>query len=60
MQQEMYDYSFLNYLSLYSLAKWIELPPDERIFNETIQPVYNEEEFNDDEIVIFYLNFFLI
>lgn len=54
MQQELYNYAFLNYLSLYSLARWIELPTDERIFNEIIQPVYNEEDFGDDEIVKFY------
>lgn len=53
VQQEMFDSELLNYLSLYALAKFLELPPEERVFNEKVHKKYvpiDEDEINEEEI----------
>jgi len=55
VQQEMFDSELLNYLSLYALAKFLELPPEERVFNEKLHKKYvpiDEDEINEEEIKI--------
>lgn len=52
MQQEMFDCRLLNYLSIYSLLKFLELPKDQRIFDDKIHPQSTKEEIEDEDATI--------
>lgn len=48
----MFENVLLNFLSIYSLAKFLELPEEERIFDEKIHSKVEElDEDNEDEMV---------
>uniref|UniRef100_A0A914BVV3 Uncharacterized protein n=1 Tax=Acrobeloides nanus TaxID=290746 RepID=A0A914BVV3_9BILA len=49
MQQEMFECTLLNFLSVYSLLKFIELPKEQRIFDDKIQPKPVEEEIDEEQ-----------
>jgi hypothetical protein len=49
MQQEMFECTLLNFLSVYSLLKFIELPKEQRIFDDKIQPKPIEEEVDEEQ-----------
>lgn len=53
MQQECSKSTLLNFLSLYSLAKFLELPEDERIFRENVHIIPKEfDDTNEEEMVL--------
>lgn len=57
MQQEMFDSKLLNTLCIYAALRWLELPPDERIFDRIVQPVAaSEENVNEEDIVGLFSN----
>ncbi|KAI1730688.1 mitochondrial 28S ribosomal protein s27 domain-containing protein [Ditylenchus destructor] len=51
MQQEMFDWPLLNFMSIYSLLKWHELPTAERNFPDEIHQNWSilEPEESDEE-----------
>lgn len=48
MKQECFDNELLNLLSVYSLLKWLELPAEQRVFDN--QP--KEQEVEEGEHVM--------
>uniref|UniRef100_A0A915B3E8 tRNA-t(6)A37 methylthiotransferase n=1 Tax=Parascaris univalens TaxID=6257 RepID=A0A915B3E8_PARUN len=54
MQQEMFDSKLLNMLCIYAALRWLELSPDERVFDTIVQPVAaTEENVNEEDIRMF-------
>jgi hypothetical protein len=47
MKQEMFDNELLNLLSVYSLLKWLELPAEQRLFDN--KPKEKDVESDEDE-----------
>lgn len=50
MKQELFDSKLLNLLSVYSLLKWLELPGDQRVFDNA--PKAKEESENEDQLMM--------
>uniref|UniRef100_A0A915EJA4 C2H2-type domain-containing protein n=1 Tax=Ditylenchus dipsaci TaxID=166011 RepID=A0A915EJA4_9BILA len=51
MQQEMFDFNLLNFMAIYSLLRWNELPSADRIFAANIHMIPEpEEEYNEEEV----------
>ncbi|CAJ0572954.1 unnamed protein product, partial [Mesorhabditis spiculigera] len=53
MLQEMTDNSLLNLLSLYAVAKWSELPAEERTLPMKVEAEAEEEDINEDDMRTF-------
>ncbi|VDM44699.1 unnamed protein product [Toxocara canis] len=51
MQQEILTCELLNILSIYAALRWLDLPPEQRVFDASVQPtVAAEEEVNEEEM----------
>jgi len=58
MQQEMFDSNFLNFLSVFSLLKWTELPHGERIFEPRVHHKREPDpDLSGEDVVIFRIPF---
>lgn len=54
MKQEFFDSELVNLLSVYSLLKWLELPAEQRLFDnkpkQQEEPEEGEHVMEDDEV----------
>jgi len=58
MQQEMFDFYFLNFICLYSLLQWSKLPKEQRLFDKRVHTIREaEKDISEDDMIVYRIPF---